>query len=201
MKNVLPGKKFGNWTVLSNGKKINKSYYVKCRCLCGKVKEVRVGTLINEESKSCGCIAKPARKHGKTKEKVYHVWNGMRQRCQNPNNANYARYGARGIKVCKRWNTFENFYSDMGDPPDGCSIERINNSKGYNKKNCKWASATEQANNRRTSRLVEFKGTKKTIAQWAIHFDIPQPRLSRRLCAGWPIHKALSKIKRKNQYT
>jgi len=93
--------------------------------------------------------------HGKSNTPTYNSWSGMKHRCKNPYATSYIYYGARGIKFCKRWKIFKNFYKDMGERPDGLTLERINNNKGYSKSNCKWATRKEQANNKRTAAEVK----------------------------------------------
>jgi hypothetical protein len=93
-------------------------------------------------------------KHGKTKTAEWSAWLAMRQRCQNPGNCNFPRYGARGIKVCDRWQKFENFLADVGvRPTKDHSIDRINNEGGYEPSNVRWATRSEQQHNKRTTRL------------------------------------------------
>lgn len=87
--------------------------------------------------------------HGKRGSKAYEVWDNMKQRCLNKNNTRYHDYGGRGITVCARWMKFINFYKDMGDPPRGKQLDRINNDKGYCKKNCRWSTRKEQGLNKR----------------------------------------------------
>lgn len=88
--------------------------------------------------------------HRKSKTPVHNTWHNMKQRCLNKNHKNYKDYGKRGITVCEKWLTFEGFYEDMGDRPDGMTLDRIDNNKGYFKDNCRWATKKDQARNRRT---------------------------------------------------
>lgn len=90
--------------------------------------------------------------HGMTNSPTYRVWRNMHSRCENPNTPYYGEYGGRGIKVCERWFKFQNFLDDMGEKPEGESIDRVDNDKGYNPTNCKWSTPKEQAVNRRKRR-------------------------------------------------
>jgi len=99
-------------------------------------------------SKSCGCRSSRNRRHGLSDTPIHRVWSDMKYRCELPTNQAYPRYGGRGITVCERWQTFENFLEDMGDKPPGMSIDRIDNDKGYEPSNCRWATDLEQSRNR-----------------------------------------------------
>ena len=119
--------------------------------------------------------------HGMKKTRVYTIWTRMKQRCLDLNSTEYKRYGGRGIRVCERWLKFENFLADMGEPPAGMQIERRDNDGHYEPSNCRWATVKEQANNRRTNRMIEFGGERLTVTQCAERIGIPPRRLQQRL--------------------
>lgn len=199
----LIGQRFGRLLVISYSH-VN-SYNNACwHCLCDCGKEVvRNGTTMRKgKVKSCGCLGKEKRRegllkvvktHGMSKSKLYSTWQSMMVRCYNQKGVSYPLYGGRGIKVCKRWNKFVNFYKDMGDPPKGYSLDRIDNSKGYSKKNCRWATPKEQSNNKRRNVLMEYNGKIQTRSQWAVEFGIILETLRGRLKRGWSLGDALSK--------
>lgn len=119
-------------------------------------------------------------------------WRDMRQRCLNPNSPRWYTHGGRGITVCPEWDSFEQFKTDMGIKPDGYTLDRVDNDKGYTKENCKWSTPKEQALNRRTNIVVTFNDETLTVSQWAESLGISHSALTKRL-AHWPLEKALSK--------
>lgn len=157
----ITGQRFGRWFVIEKAL-VNRGTNARwqCRCDCGTERVVLGIVLRKGESKSCGCLrveisAQRETKHGQATNGTtgaYNSWAGIIQRCTNPNNPAYPNYGGRGIGVCDDWLTFDGFYADMGDRPQGMSIDRINNDDSYRKDNCRWASAKTQASNRRERR-------------------------------------------------
>lgn len=123
---------------------------------------------------------------------TYAVWSNMRQRCDNPKNSAFGNYGARGIRVCTRWETFENFIADMGHAPDGMSIEREDNYGNYEPSNCRWATPVEQGQNKRNNRLLTINGETLTISAWARRYGLEVGTIWRRLETGWPEKAAVT---------
>lgn len=131
-------------------------------------------------------------KHGKRHERIYQIWCGMIQRCRNPSNPFFPEYGGRGIFVCHRWCNFQNFYEDMGDPPEGMSIERIDNDRGYEPENCKWATRVEQNRNRRRKRILTVNGESKSMSEWAEIYGLKDRTIWQRLSKGWTEEEAVT---------
>lgn len=130
-----------------------------CRCDCGNVTTHSTDALSSGKTRSCGCLKREIISHGAhtthgqaglgRQSSAYRTWRGMKNRCENnPKHQAFSRYSGRGIRICARWKKFENFYLDMGDRPDGMSLDRINPDGHYCPSNCRWATRVEQARNR-----------------------------------------------------
>lgn len=167
----ITGKKINRLKVLDELLERNKHNQIilLCECECGKIFNTVKGSVLSGSTKSCGCLQKEkVTKHNMEGTPEYKAWISMRNRCNNPNYKRYQDWGGRGIKVCERWNSsFENFYSDMGKRPDKCSLDRIDNSKGYNPENCRWSTMKEQCSNRRSSIRVFYNGNIVDIKDYA----------------------------------
>jgi hypothetical protein len=125
--------------------------------------------------------------------KLYNTWAQMLSRCNNPKAQSYKYYGAKGIKVCDRWKSFENFYTDMGEKPDGKTLDRIDSSGDYSKENCRWSTANEQARNRVNTSFVEYEGRQIAVAALAEKVGVKRKVILERLKRGLTIELAISK--------
>lgn len=125
--------------------------------------------------------------------KTYMVWGAMIQRCTNAGRADFYRYGGRGITVSTRWRKFENFLADMGEKPEGKSLDRIDNTQGYSRFNCRWATLSEQALNRRNTHLLTFKSKTQSLTEWARETGINRETLLSRVKLGWDIDRIMDK--------
>lgn len=187
--------KFGRLLVVSeNGRTKHSKVLWHCMCDCGNTTSVPSGSLVNGNSKSCGCLRIEAiTSHGASYTPEYNILSQIKQRCNNSNAEWYSSYGGRGITICDRWNdSFENFIADMGyRPSDDLSIERINNDGNYEPGNCKWGTGTEQQNNRRNNVIVNYKGKNYTLTEICKELNVLYATVQTRLSRGWSIEEAL----------
>lgn len=201
MEKNLAGLKIGRLTVLESATSndVNHPRWV-CLCECGNEKTVSRSNLVSGHTKSCGCLSVEMVKarftsHGHRKESIptpeYSVWGSMISRCSNKAKRNYHDYGGRGIRVCARWQSFENFLEDMGPRPDGMTIDRKDNNGNYEPGNCRWATRKEQANNTRRSRLITLGDITLTAVQWSEKLQIRPGTIRQRLHRGLPPSKVL----------
>lgn len=181
----LTGRRFGRWTVLE---RVKGPWWI-CLCVCGTIRAVRRGSLVKGTSTSCGCrraevTAKRNHIHGASYTSEYWAFRNARQRCTDPTDSRYYRYGGRGIQF--RFNSFTEFYKEMGAKPSPYhSLNRVDNDGHYEKGNLQWATATEQARNRASNITLTLKDVTKIIMEWSESVDIPYGTLLRRHAVGW----------------
>lgn len=198
----LSGKTFHALKVLEFAEVRSGRSHWRCLCECGAEAVVDGSKLTNGHTRSCGCLqrkqsAEANSTHGHARvgqqTKEYQTWANMMKRCHNADCPDYAGYGGRGIKVCERWHEFESFLADMGAAPTGThSIDRTNVDADYSPANCRWATPTEQARNKRNSVFIEAFGQTKTLAEWAESLGVDRRKIHKRLKLGWPAEKALT---------
>lgn len=131
----------------------------------------------------------------------YKAWCGMIARCRSQEEHKRRSYSDRGVSVCERWSDFRNFLQDMGPKPQGSTLERINNNLGYSKENCKWATKSEQARNRRTNTILTARGESRCLTEWLEIVGIKQSTLSQRLRYGWTHEEAIFGKEKRNDRT
>ncbi len=192
---ALHGLRFGRLTVASRMPSVGRKSMWRCRCDCGGSTSVNGADLKSGHTTSCGCrnrevAAALHTKHGGRETPEYTTWLGMKQRCLDPKNRRWARYGGRGIGICASWaSSFETFLADMGPRPVGHSIDRIDNDGDYEPRNCRWATPTEQARNQRTTRMISVP-----LALLAELAGVDRQCLWRRLRDGWSLEKAVRNV-------
>lgn len=193
----LTGQRFGRFFVKSFAYMRPNGSYWNCRCECGVEKIVRGGDLNKGATLSCGCLGIERRAvantiHGKSKTPTFEIWCAIIQRCENPKNKNYSRYGGRGITICKRWrSSFQAFLVDMGERPDGMSIDRIDNDGNYEPNNCRWATREGQVNNLSSNIRLTVNGQTHTIAEWERIQGFTKDTIGYRIRVGWSHEKAI----------
>lgn len=176
-----------------------------CRCDCGNIISVVPQLVRKGMTKSCGCLKrentirynkKKKVKHGGRKDRLYHIWRGMKQRCYSETCKNYDQWGGRGISVCDEWKEDYGAFKDWAlanGYSDDLSIDRIDVNGNYCPDNCRWATYEEQARNRRSNVFLEYDGKSMTIAEWAELYGISYNTLYRRIFYdGWAVERALT---------
>jgi len=196
------GRKFGRLTVVSEFVRFQRGRnrrFCRCECECGTVVDVRQEHLGSRNTRSCGCLQQETRKaslttHGMSDLAEFNIWMGMRDRCLNPRSPAYANYGGRGITICERWlHSFPAFLADIGSRPSPIhTLERKENSVGYNPGNCVWATRADQANNTRRNIVLTFNGLSLTLARWSRKTGIKYRTLGDRFYRGWPVERILT---------
>ena len=199
----LVGRRFHDLLVISFLERKNGRNYWLCRCCCGNEKTVRGDHLISGATHSCGCkktkqiteMNKTNKKHGMRYSRIYNIWCGIKDRCENSNYHNYNDYGGRGIKICEDWRRdFVKFYEwavKNGYKSD-LTIDRINVNGDYCPENCRWVSMKVQENNKRNNRVLTYKGRSQTITQWSEEIGINRETLYGRIRRGWDVEKTLT---------
>lgn len=201
----LTGQTFGRLTAISRAPNSGSRTMWNCICACGTERVIHARNLMHGLTQSCGCLWLEVMKqvkttHGKRSAPEYVVWCQMRYRCTKPENKSYVNYGGRGIKVCERWASFENFYADMGPRPSPThTLDRIDNNGPYSPDNCRWATPKEQANNRRTPKTaarIEYGGQHLTLRELGQATGINYRTLEWRYAQGWRGEKLLHSANR-----
>jgi hypothetical protein len=191
----LTGQRFGRLTALSRIKTPGKPSKWLCQCDCGNTSTPHTKSLTTGDTQSCGCIYKgPEPIHNMYKTAEYRAWGSLVQRCTNPNSRNWRNYGGRGITVCERWrNSFADFYKDMGPRPTPVhQIDRIDNDGNYEPGNCRWATRSENQDNRRNTIMLALNGELKSITEWCKELNISKSTVQYRLKSGWEVERTLT---------
>lgn len=201
----LAGKMFGRLKCIEKVGRdpVSRTIRWLCECSCGQQLIVRSTSLLTGNTKSCGCLQREsARKvgrrkiHGLSEESntgIYKSWAHMKQRCLNPNNKSYPRYGGRGIRICDEWMDVKNFYDWAVNNGfrEGLTLERIDLDGNYEPSNCCWADRKVQNNNKSSNVLIAYRGKEKTLAQWADELGFNYGTLYSRIQGrGWDVIKA-----------
>ncbi len=206
-----PGAKFGRLTAIRFDHKEHNQFWL-FRCDCGTEKVIRLSYVITGTTRSCGCLVservsesnskrvgvKSARyKHGGRWSKFYPLWLSMRQRCSNPNNADFLNYGGRGISVAEEFDEFAVYLDHIMSLPNagksGLTIDRIDNDKNYERGNLRWVTHRVQNRNKRTNHLLTVFGETKTLADWAddLRCKVDARVLWKRISRGWEPKRAI----------
>lgn len=177
-----PGQRFNYWTLLFYKPELKRWY---AECICGEKKLIWVAHLVSGDSISCSCVSKHT--HGLSKSPTYKSWGGAKYRCTNPNNDKYANYGGRGIKMCDRWlNSFESFLEDMGERPEGKTLDRIDEEGDYSPENCRWVTSFAK-------KLMSGCSPEEVAKLEGMSYSLLQARLARGKTTEWVLPTPNSK--------
>ena len=170
------------------------------RCDCGGEAITGIKQAKSGHTKSCGCLFREAMvarntRHGLSRKHPieYRIWKNMRGRCNTPTDSDYADYGGRGIRICDRWTDFAAFFEDMGQRPEGHSLDREDVNGDYDPSNCRWATDKQQANNKRSNYLIEHGGVTRTLMQWCEIYGLDHSKVWYRLKTGRSFEEAFSR--------
>lgn len=203
----LTEQRFGKVTVLSRvaNNKHGRAVWL-CKCDCGNEKEIPAANLKSGRTTSCGCYSRGLKRktgtHGMTNTRIFHEWQSMLQRCNNPNNQRYEDYGGRGIKVCDEWiDNFVSFYEwSMDNGYDEIlTLDRKDVDGDYSPDNCRWVTNLEQQSNKRNNRVIECNGEKYILNEWARITGLNAQTIAWRIDRGWSVEEALYTPSRKQK--
>lgn len=198
MDKIKVGEKYGRLTVIEN---LHPKSEVVCRCECGTIKTLKAWDVYSLNTRSCGCLLTEHRKrlrykHGWSETRLFNIWENMRARCYCKTNKVYKWYGGKGIKICDEWSEFIPFkdWAMLHGYTDDLTIDRINPDGDYEPLNCRWITKKEQQRNKTNSHYIEYKGEKKTVAEWAEILGMPYCTLHSRIGkkCNWDIEKAFT---------
>ena len=178
--------------------KTKDNRYFLFKCDCGNVKSIIQDNVKRGATKSCGCYKKEHPSHmtyGLSHTRIDNIYKGMIDRCSNPKSYNYYKYGAKGITVCNDWATNKMSFFEWAFShgyAETLTLDRIDNAKGYEPSNCRWATYKVQSTNKTNNRVLEAFGQKMTMSQWSEKTGISKATIWARLNKGWTVEKALS---------
>lgn len=214
---VKSGDRYGRLTIIQeveprtkNNGKIDRQFL--CKCNCGKEITTSLSLLRTKHVSSCGCLWKRVKGNAPKPEydpnirkehpRIYRIWNGIRERCFNPNCDNYYLYGARGVTVCDEWMYFENFceWALASGYSDKLTIDRIDSNGNYEPSNCRWTTMLEQGNNRRNNTLLTLEGKTQTLSEWCREKDISVHVVVARIKLGWELYNLFLPVRKKNKH-
>lgn len=186
------GTVFGHLTVVESGmqpRRGNRTEWAsRCLCECGRATTTYNDHLVNGRSRSCGCkLGVSTKAHNG----AYRSWEKMKDRVLNVNHEAHGYYGGKGITICDKWLTFAGFFEDMGDRPQGKTLDRIDNALGYFKENCRWSTVIEQNNNKTSCVVLTIDGVTKNVTQWAMESGNSRFLIYGRIKLGWDAKRAV----------